>query len=642
MRGDASSALDEGGHLGEHDIGGARETAALHSFQRALLDDLTALERMLDGEARFDTTRRIGAEQEMFLVDSELDPADIALDVLEAAPDPRLTTEIALYNLEANLTPRVFEGAALSELEAEFREVVEITRRAAATTGHDVLLAGTLPTLRRAHLDLRHMTPSPRYAALDERLRALRGESFRLHVRGIEELEIEHPNVMVEAFNTSMQLHLQVTPADFARTYNVAQLVTGPILAAAANSPILLGHRLWRETRIAIFEQSVDARPRAERGRDAPPRVTFGDRWVGASVLELFRENVERYRAIIGGRAPGPSATELLSGGIVSSLPALRVHNGTIYRWNRPCFGVVDGVPHLRIEGRAFPAGPSIVDEVAIAALYFGLLVAGPDVLGDVAKRLPFASVKEGFISAARYGLAAQVPWVDGSTRPARDLLLGELLPLAREGLRLAHIDADDAERYLGVVREGVTSGISGASWLLRAASPSGERPTDASLRSATRAMLAAQRTGAPVVAWPAVEPSPSMDPNSFRTVGQFMTTDLYTVRASDALDVALSLMSWRSVRHVPVEDDDGQLVGLIEPTALLGLSSDPRAASDVMKPIAITITQDTSTREALRLLFAHAVSALAVVEHGRLVGLVTERDLLRAASACLNAQPEP
>jgi CBS domain-containing protein len=622
--------------MGEHDVTGG-DAEAQRAFQRALLEDLAELERRV-AEGCFERgIVRIGAEQEMFLVDEALSPAPVALELLEHASESRLTTEIGRYNLEANLTPRRFEGRCLRELEEELVEVVGIAREAARREGAEVVLTGMLPTLRESDVDPKWMSPDARYATLSAAVRRLRGEDFHVHIQGLDELDMRADTVMLEAFTTSFQLHYQVTPEAFAATYNVAQLVCAPVLAASVNSPVLLGRRLWKETRIALFQQSVDARGDALRVRAHPGRVTFGERWV-TGPTELFREDIERHRALLG--APLVRTDEERA-----RLSALTRHNGTIYRWNRPCLGTTDGVPHMRIEARALPAGPSIVDEVATAALLYGLYRGGLDAWGDPSARLPFEAAKDNFLTAARRGLDAQLRWLDGRSVGARALLRDELLPIARRGLKAARIDPDDIDRYLGIVEMRLDAATTGADWLLASlARMDASTPNAQRMRGLVEQMVALQIDGRPVHAWPLVS-SPSRGPESHQRVGQFMTTDLYTVHAGDILDLAGALMRWERVRQVPVEDESGALVGMLSQSGLLRALAESgtgeRTVGQVMDRVTVTVTPDTTTLDAMRLARDHEVTALPVIEGGNLVGLVTERDLLRAAEVLLSPRAD-
>jgi len=646
--------------MGEQKVAEQADEQQFQTFMKALLADVVALERLLDEDRIESGVRRIGAEQEMFLVDRAFRPAPLAVEILERAGDPRLTTEIARFNLEANLTPLIFGGDCLRRLEDELREVVGRASAAAQAQGGEVLLVGVLPTLRAADLGLDNLTPKPRYFELNRTLCALRGGDFQVRIQGLDELETTHDNVMFESCNTSFQIHWQVGAREFARLYNLAQAVTAPVLAAAVNAPLLLQRRLWHETRIALFERAVDTRPAAHLDRAQRPRVHFGDAWVDESVLEIFREDIARFRVIMTAE-PGEDPAEVLARGGVPDLKALRVHNGTVYRWNRPCYGVADGVPHLRIENRALPAGPTVLDEVANAAFFFGLMAGLSREIERIDRVMTFADARANFFAAAQHGLKAQFTWIGGKTYAATALILEELLPRAREGLHVAGIDARDIDRYLGVLEERVKTGQTGAQWALSslaAMEGEGRGTPDARERALCAAMLEHQRRGDPVHTWPlaTVTEDPRALLDSYRTVGQIMSTDLFTVRPTDIVDFAASVMDWRHVRHVPVEDEQGRLVGILSHRSLLrlvargltqahegaregeGAPASPVAptVASIMHASPVTVTPDTPTLEAMRLMREHRVGCLPVLEGDRLVGVVSERDLIEVSAMLL------
>ena len=634
--------------MGEHSADEARSAHESRAFMKALLADVHALELMIE-RGMFDAgPRRIGAEQEMFLVDHDMMPAPVAVEVLDEVEDGRIVSELARFNLEANVEPRLLHGKALSSMEAEIASLVEVADVYARRHDSQVLLTGILPTLRRVDLGLDNMTPSPRYRALNDTLRAMRGGEFQIVIKGIDELNVQHDNVMFEACNTSFQVHFQVTPQEFAKFYNVAQLVTGPVLAAAVNSPILFGSRLWNETRVALFSSSIDDRS-TNRQRSIRPRVTFGDGWVQESVLEIFREQIARFRVILS-TADIEDPMEALSRGEAPELRALRLHNGTVYRWNRACYGKIDGVPHLRIENRVLPAGPTILDEVANAAFFFGLMSAMLEEIGNPRDRIDFDEVKGNFYAAARHGLKAQFTWVDGETVTAAKLICDRLLPLAREGLRHVGVDEGDIARYLGVIEARVRSNRTGAQWMLdsfAALSKDYEASSDMVERRILGAMLEHQRAGTPVHEWPLCEHTAIREREDewrrgLQRVGQFMTTDLFTVRPTDLVDLAASVMDWEHVKHIPVEDDAGHLVGLVTHRSLLRLiargkqGADPVVVADVMLRDPDTISPDTPTLLALEKMRENGYGCLPVVEHDKLVGIITQSDLIRVSSRLL------
>ena len=636
--------------MGEHDVQHLGDLQR-RAYTKQLLADVRALELLLQTD-RFDVgVRRIGAEQEMFLVDERMRPAKKATQVLALADDPRLTTELALFNLEGNLTPQIFGGDCLRRMEAELDDVIDVARRAASGCGADVLLAGILPTLGKADVGLDSMTPNPRYFELNRAMCRLRGGRFHMLIKGLDQFETTHESVMYEACNTSFQIHFQVAPAEFARLYNQAQAISAPVLAAAANSPLLMGHRLWAETRIALFERSIDLRSSGHADRGARPRVHFGDAWVRESVLELFRDDITRHRAVLSLDMP-EDALAIVRGGGVPQFHALRLHNGTIYRWNRPCYGAQrgeDGVEraHLRIEHRVLPAGPTVLDEVANAAFFFGLMAALSEESQPIHERLDFDAAKVNFFAAARHGLKAQFTWIDGKTHTASALILDHLLPMARAGLAHAGIDAADIERYLGTLEARVRVGQTGAEWALASLAGMGERGTvDLRFRQVTSAMREHQRGGSPVHTWPLAQLDHEAGDAlaSYQTARQIMATDVLTVQPEDIVDLAASVMDWSRVRHIPVEDDEGRLVGLVSHRALLrlvaagrlGEGSDLPAVSEIMNTDPLTVGPDTSTLEVIQLMRERQVSCLPVVEGGRLVGLIAERDLIEVSARLL------
>jgi CBS domain-containing protein len=581
----------------------------------------------------------------MFLVDRDWRPAPAALQVLERLKDRHFTTELGLFNLEMNLDVQDFAGGGLRKLEEQIVELLAKVRDAGEPLGVQPVLVGILPTIRKSDLGLDNMVPFPRYMALNKAMTRLRGKDYEISIKGVDELMFQHDTVMVEACNASFQVHLQVDPHDFARVYNAAQAVTGPVLACATNSPTLLGKRLWHETRIAVFQQAVDTRGTNHNVREKSPRVDFGRGWVRESVLEIYREDVARYRVLIAAEVE-EDPFEALARGHAPDLRALRLHNGTVYRWNRACYGVTQGRPHLRIEARVLPSGPTPVDEVANAALWLGLMNALIEGNVDVTRHMSFDEAKLNFLSAARLGCATEMHWFDGLTMPAHALLRERLIPLAREGLRAARVDEGDVERYLGVVERRVATGATGSRWALRSLAAFDGRGTEGErLNAITAAAARRQRENTPVAEWPpaTLEEAGGWRHNYLR-VEQFMETDLVTVHEDELVDLVASLMVWRRVRYVLVEDAQNRLVGVVSYRALLRALSDgilegPHKAipvSEVVRRDVVVVTPETSTVEAIRLMRKHRIGCLPVAKDGRLVGVLTEGDFLDIAAELL------
>ncbi|MEO6393976.1 MAG: hypothetical protein ABIP75_19135, partial [Pyrinomonadaceae bacterium] len=492
--------------MGQHDVFEEVDELQQRRYMKALLDDLRALERMIEMGLVETGVSRIGAEQELFLVDRDLSPAPVAEQVLAHCQEPRLTTEIGRFNLEANLTPQLWGGDCLSVMHRELDEIIDHVRDGAHVNNSEVLLAGILPTLQRSDLTLANISPCSRYFELNRAVSKLRGGAFSIHIKGIDELQMSHDNIMMESCNTSFQLHLQVDPDEFVPLYNLSQAITAPVLAAAVNSPLLFGQRLWQETRLALFQHSADTRSNAMLNRSQPTRVGFGDHWLKGSVLELFREQIARFRVIMINEAD-EDPLAVLERGEIPRLSALCLHNGTVWPWNRACYGTNAGRPHLRIENRALPSGPTTIDEMANAAFYFGLMSGLPTEYGEVSQRLEFADAKANFFAAARHGLNAQFTWLDNRTYTATALILEHLLPLAHIGLKQSGIDPADRDRYLGVLQDRVECGQTGAQWALGSLSAMGERGTpDIRMRTLTHKMMERQQEGEPAHHWPLIE----------------------------------------------------------------------------------------------------------------------------------------
>jgi CBS domain-containing protein len=630
--------------MGAQDIVEGGNPTDSATFSEELLADLRALEQMLNAGIFESDTVRIGAEQEMFLVDRAFRPAPVGQDVLALLDDSIFTTEIGKFNIEANLGARVFQGDCLRSLENDLRSVVEKATAAAQSHGADVLLTGVLPSVRLADLTLDNLTDEPRYRELNRTVMNLRGGSYNLLIKGIDELQLTRDNVMPEACCSSFQVHLQLDPRRFATQYNASLLATAPVLAAAVNSPLLLGQRLWKETRVALFQHSIDERTHSHITRQHPTRVTFGEGWVEDSVLEIYREQVARFRVLMTSPLPDEKSG-------VPELKALMLHNGTVWRWNRPCYGITDGKPHLRVEFRCLPSGPTVLDEVANAAFFLGLTTALPEEYGDISKMVAFDGVKENFFAAARHRLMAQLTWLDGKHYASGPLILEQLLPLAEAGLKKAKVDCADIDRYLGTIRERTRRDQTGSSWILGAVQDlSGFASQDSRDRRIVGALLARQRSDEPVHRWnPLTEAEMEGSRQLYQNVADIMSTDLFTIAPEDPVTLAASTMTWRHIRHLPVEDAAGQFVGLISSREILTVVANqdlaqgettPLTVREVMCTKPITVSPDTSTVDAVRLMLQEKLDCLPVLKDSELVGIISTQDMILVLS-CLLGKPQ-
>ncbi|HKD89125.1 MAG TPA: glutamate--cysteine ligase [Streptosporangiaceae bacterium] len=455
-------------------------------------------------ESRFDTEpRQVGLEIELNLVDGDGRPTMTNTAALAAIADPSFATELGRFNLEINVPPRQLAGDALSALE---RDVSGKLARAAARTlrtGSRLVMVGILPTLRQGDVTDDAMSANPRYRLLNEQMIAARGEDMRICIDGPERLLTHVGTIMPEAACTSVQFHLQVSPEAFGSYWNAAQAVAGIQVALAANSPYLFGRELWRETRIPLFEQVTDTRPEELQQQGVRPRVWFGERWI-TSVFDLFEENIRYFPALLPLREDeDPEAA--LDSGEAPQLAELTLHNGTVYRWNRPVYAVHDGRPHLRVENRVLPAGPTVADVVANAAFYYGLVRALAETERPVWTRMSFAAAADNLVEASRHGIEARVYWPGIGEAPVTELTLRRLLPQAWEGLRKWGVDSADADRMLGIIEQRCLTGRTGATWQVETVQrlERGQADRRGALRRMTEGYIARMVTNHPAHTWP-------------------------------------------------------------------------------------------------------------------------------------------
>ncbi|MCT2587794.1 glutamate--cysteine ligase [Actinophytocola gossypii] len=475
-------------------------------FRQKVRQCLDVFAQML-AESRFDAERPMsGLEVELNLVDAAGDPAMRNDDVLAAIADPAFQTELGRFNIEINMLPRELGPAGLAAFEDSVRASLNAADRKAGASGAHIVMIGILPTLRPEHMGEHTLSANQRYKLLDEQIFAARGEDLEINITGEERLVTQADTIAPESACTSVQFHLQVAPENFAQFWNASQIVAGIQVALGANSPFLYGKQLWAESRIALFEQSTDTRSEELKAQGVRPRVWFGDGWI-TSIFDLFEENVRYYSALLP-LCDDEDPAEVLARGETPQLSELRLHNGTIYRWNRPIYDVVDGRPHLRVENRVLPAGPTVVDVMANAALYFGLVRALVDQERPLWTQMSFSAAEENFHAAARDGIGARVYWPGIGEVPVTELVLRRLLPLAHQGLDAWGVDAADRDRLLGVVEKRCISGRNGAAWqvdTVHALEETTSVSREQALREMTRRYASHMHSNEPVHTWPGV-----------------------------------------------------------------------------------------------------------------------------------------
>jgi hypothetical protein len=438
-------------------------------YRRKVQLCLDVFETML-ARSSFDIDRPLtGMEIECNLVDDQYQPVMKSSDVLAAIADPAYQTELGAYNIEFNVPPRPLAGEAGAQLEEEVRASLNAAEIKAAVGGAHIVMVGILPTLMPEHLASGWMTETSRYVALNKSIVEARGEDIQIAIDGPEPLRMKWPSIAPESACTSTQLHLQVSADDFAANWNAAQVLAGPQLALGANSPYFFGHQLWSETRAELFAQSTDTRSEELKIQGERPRVWFGERWI-TSIFDLFEENLRYFPSLLPEVSDEDPVAELKAGR-APQLAELRLHNGTVYRWNRPVYDVVAGRPHLRIENRVLPAGPTVVDMLANAAFYYGMLRALSGEEPQLWTRMEFAAAQRNFDRAARHGMQADLFWPGRDTVSTATLVLDELLPMAYEGLDRWGVAAEIRDRLLGVIEGRARAGRNGASWQVAAVS---------------------------------------------------------------------------------------------------------------------------------------------------------------------------
>jgi gamma-glutamyl:cysteine ligase YbdK (ATP-grasp superfamily) len=424
---------------------------------------LDVFARMLS-ESKFDFERPMtGLEIEFNLIDEHQDPAMKNAEVLHAIEHEDFQTELGQFNIEINVRPRGLAGNAVEQLEAELRASLNDAEDRARTVGAHIVMIGMLPTLTPDHLTMDALSANPRYGLINQQIFAARGEDLHIDIEGPERLSTYADTIAPEAACTSVQYHLQVSPADYAPNWNAAQAMSGIQLALGANSPFLFGKELWRETRIALFEQTTDTRPEELKEQGVRPRVWFGERWI-TSIFDQFEENVRYFPALLP-ITEDEDPVEVLNRGDAPKLQELRMHNGTIYRWNRPVYDVYRGKPHLRVENRVLPAGPTVVDILANGAFYYGLLRTLAEEDRPIWSRISFTAAEDNFYQGARHGINARIYWPGLGEVPATELVLRRLLPMAYEGLQRWGVDSSVSDRLLGIIEQRCITQLNGAEW---------------------------------------------------------------------------------------------------------------------------------------------------------------------------------
>ncbi|MGI9550048.1 MAG: CBS domain-containing protein [Aurantibacter sp.] len=598
-------------------------------YTKQLVNDIEALERMLS-KGLFETNIvRIGAEQEFCLVNDEWEPTKKALQVLEDLQDDHFTTELALYNLEANLDPLTLTGDCFSKMHKKLDELMGKAETAAKAQGLKIILTGILPTISTKHLQLDYMTPPARYKALNNAVKRIRKNDIELHIRGADELNLHHNSILYESCNTSFQAHLQINPNDFADTYNWAQAIAGPVLSICTNSPLVMGRELWEESRIALFSQSVDTRASSYLLNERESRVGFGNDWAKGTIADFYKNSIVRFRSLLTTDFESDSLCELESGK-TPKLKALNLHNGTVYKWNRLCYGVTEDRPHARIECRYIPSGPSTADEIANMMFWTGVMRGRPRKFDEIHSKMDFKDAKSNFFNAARYGTAAQFYW-EGKLVSSREMILDHLLPMAYRGLYSMKVESKDAEYYLSII-ENRAKTMSGSRWIVNSYRKLRKSyKTSDALKLLVATMYQKQQKKYTGNTWQLPRGDEIKIEGERKKVGECMNAKTITAQENDSALLVLKMMEWNNIHHLPILDHDNNLSGLLTWTDIKKYFEQPEALdksiAEIMKKKVITATEELPIEEARSRMTANSISCLPVVHGKKLVGIISSKD---------------
>lgn len=620
--------------MGSQSVKAIKSQKERKKFVYHLLNDLKALERMVKEDVFEKGIQRVGAEQELCITKKNFRPSKNALKILDKINDEHFTTELALFNLEINLDPVELTENCFSTIENQLTTLLNKAHKVAdETEDNRILLTGILPTLKKKDLVFENMTPLERYKTLNEVIKRIRGDNFKLRIRGVDELIIKHDSILFEACNTSFQVHLQLGLDEIVDKYNWSQAIAGPVLSVMTNSPLLLNRELWAETRIALFKQSVDLRTTSHLLREQKPRVSFGNDWIYNSIMELFTDDVSRYTPLLTSNF-ADNSLELLNQGIMPQLKALNLHNGTLYKWNRLCYGVHNNIAHLRIENRYIPAGPSVKDEIANALFWVGVMQGMPDEYKKIDKKMHFKDARGNFINAARTGMHTHFNWFNEGVS-AKQLALETLIPMAREGLLKSNVNPKEINTYLNIIEKRIINNITGSNWQVRS-----YRKLRKKVSKGESTMLLAykmyknQRTNKPVYQWK-LPNTEALDPtHRYDKIYKAMTTELFVVNENDLVELVAKIMEWKSISHLPVVNGLNKITGLITKTNLSNFvkksDNDLIVAKDFMIKDLITVHPETSIIEAKLIMRKNNIGCLPVVDDHSLVGIFTKNDLKR------------
>lgn len=474
-------------------------------FSERLYQSLDVLKTQIKSPGFGQGAKKIGAELENYIIDAKGHVLPINTQLIDHTKVENYTVELNKFNLEINYDPVPLAANAFSQLQAQMDGYMSRLRKSAEAFDARIIPIGILPTLMHQDLSHQSMTDLPRYRSLSEQLFKMRGEHFKVHIRGDEELFLTSDHVALEGANTSFQFHLMVEHEDFADVFNAIQLTSCLAVAVSANSPILLQKKLWDETRIALFKQSIDSRSRNTVDWREPSRVTFGHGWVRDDAWELFAETVALFPPIFP-ILSDENPESIFAAGKTPKHEELALHLGTTWPWNRPVYCDSQG-GHVRIEMRALAAGPTHIDMCANAAFATGLAIGLKDSIRDFMAVMPFRFAEYNFYRAAQHGLDASIVWTDPKKHQAKEMaimdVLWAMMPVAERGLLQLGIAPDEVKKYLSIITERLENKMTGARWQKQMVDVFSEHnDREQACRSMLEHYIRQQATEVPVGSW--------------------------------------------------------------------------------------------------------------------------------------------
>ena len=602
-----------------------------HEFISQLTADIHALERLIH-EDLLEDYDRIGAEQEFCLVDENFRANPINQKILQKIKKHGFVTEIAKFNMELNIEPIDLGKTALRKMEQVLLDKMQVAQNVAQKHNSDIILTGILPTVRKYDLRFNNITNHQRYFDLCNAISESRGKKYKIRISGLDELIFQHDSPLIEGCNTGFQFHLQIAPKSFHRMYNFAQLIAAPVLATSVNSPMLFGKRLWNETRIAVFQQATDTRIIGNYHLESLPRVTFGNSWLKKSLIEIFKEDITRYKILL--KSLNPTRQKR----IIKNLPklsALTLHNSTVYRWNRPCYGIYKKQPSIRIENRMLPAGPTIVDEIANSTFWLGLLMFYKNSeITDLEKIMKFDDARINFYAAAQQGIDATFKWF-GKRIDARKLILNELIPKAAIGLSSINIHPKDIDKYLNIIKERSATRQNGARWIIDSYDQLNSKfSKQNTLTTITSEIIRNQKKNIPVHTWQKPINSVVINNPSKLLIEECMERDITSIQEDEVFELAWQINKWTRQNYMIVVNQKGHITGILDYNTFTSEKNEKNRkkimVKKIMKKKPKTISPNITIEETLQIMEKIKTNTLPVVEDQLFIGIIQKDKLIQ------------